>query len=61
MHAPRSIPAGVLLGGYAAAHLAGFSAEGVDSAAYLGSSALCIAAIACLSNQSTARTGVRGL
>jgi NAD(P) transhydrogenase len=48
-------PAVALAGGYAAGHLAGIPE--VTSATYLASSALCIAAIACLSQQSSARTG----
>lgn len=50
-----AIPLGVILAGYTAGKLGGF--EEVTSATYLASSALCIAAIACLSNQSSARTG----
>lgn len=49
------IPAAVLVGGYAAGHFAGMPE--ITNATYLASSALCIAAIACLSNQSSARTG----
>ena len=51
-------PAGLLVGGYAlGALLSSGEAPGITSAAYLASSALCIAAIGCLSNQSSARTG----
>lgn len=50
-----AIPAAALVGGFFAAHFAGL--DEVTSATYLASSALCIAAIACLSNQSSARTG----
>lgn len=50
-----AIPLGIVLAGYAAGKVAGF--EEITSATYLVSSALCIAAIACLSNQSSARTG----
>ncbi|KAG2424600.1 hypothetical protein HXX76_014327 [Chlamydomonas incerta] len=56
-----ALPAATLVGGYVAASLfmggAGGDPEGVTSASYLASSALCIAAIACLANQSSARTG----
>ncbi len=52
-------PAGLLVGGYAlGALLSSGEAPGITSAAYLASSALCIAAIGCLSNQASARTGV---
>lgn len=54
-HPRYAIPAGVLAGGYFLGHALGF--EHVTEAAYLASSGLCIAAIACLANQSTARTG----
>lgn len=52
-----AIPGAILVGGYAAAATAGWSPDGLTSAAYLASSGMCIAAIACLSNQATARTG----
>lgn len=50
-----AIPAAALLAGWAIGHVSG--ASEITSASYLASSALCIAAIACLSNQSSARTG----
>ncbi|GLC33858.1 hypothetical protein PLESTB_000811600 [Pleodorina starrii] len=51
-------PAATLVGGYVLGSLlAGGDAPGLTSAAYLTSSALCIAAIACLANQASARTG----
>lgn len=49
------IPAGALVGGFLAGKLLGL--PGITDATYLASSGLCIAAIACLSQQSTARTG----
>lgn len=53
-----AIPAGTLVGGYLLGDLLAWGhAPGLTSAAYMASSALCIAAIACLSNQATARTG----
>lgn len=50
-----AIPAGALISGFFAGHLMGF--PGITNAAYLASSGLCIASIACLSNQASARTG----
>ncbi|GLI60330.1 hypothetical protein VaNZ11_002448 [Volvox africanus] len=51
-------PAATLIGGYVLGSLlAGGDAPGLTSAAYLASSSLCIAAIACLANQASARTG----
>jgi NAD(P) transhydrogenase len=50
-----AIPAAALLGGFAAGKLAGL--DEVTSATYLVSSACCIAAIACLANQKSARVG----
>lgn len=50
-----AIPAAALLGGWAVGRYLGL--DEVTSATYLVSSALCIAAIACLSQQSSARTG----
>ncbi|EFJ50339.1 hypothetical protein VOLCADRAFT_58405, partial [Volvox carteri f. nagariensis] len=51
-------PAATLVGGYVLGSLlAGGDAPGITSAAYLASSSLCIAAIACLANQASARTG----
>lgn len=47
--------AAALLGGWAVGRYLGL--DEVTSATYLVSSALCIAAIACLSQQSSARTG----
>ncbi|KXZ41540.1 hypothetical protein GPECTOR_405g242 [Gonium pectorale] len=51
-------PAATLIGGFVLGSLlAGGDAPGLTSASYLASSALCIAAIACLANQSSARAG----
>ncbi|KIY92604.1 NAD(P) transhydrogenase subunit alpha [Monoraphidium neglectum] len=50
-----AIPGAVLLAGWAAGRYLGL--DEVTSATYLVSSALCIAAIACLSKQESARTG----
>lgn len=50
-----AIPGSALLAGAAAGHLAGFPE--VINMSYLASSGLCIGAIACLANQSTARVG----
>lgn len=54
------LPAGAIGGGVLAAHLAGLAPaalEGAHAAGFLGSAALCIAALACLSKQDTARIG----
>eukprot|EP00884_Botryococcus_braunii_P006438 jgi/Botrbrau1/15796/Bobra.4_1s0147.1 len=50
-----AIPAAALVGGFAVGQVAGFPE--VTNMAYLASSGLCIAAIGCLSQQSTARVG----
>ena len=51
-------PAATLVGGYLVGSLIfGSHATGMTSAAYLASSAMCIAAIGCLANQSSARMG----
>lgn len=52
-------PAATLVGGYLVGSmiLGSHAATGLSSAAYLASSAMCIAAIACLANQSSARMG----
>lgn len=50
-----AVPAAVLIGGYGAGYVAG--APEMTNMAYLASSALCIGAIGCLSQQSTARIG----
>jgi H+-translocating NAD(P) transhydrogenase len=50
-----AIPAAALIGGFVAGRIAGL--DEVTSATYLVSSACCIAAIACLANQSSARVG----
>lgn len=50
-----AIPAGALLATYAAGHLLGYPE--MQNTTYLAASGLCIAAIACLSNQSSARVG----
>jgi proton-translocating NAD(P)+ transhydrogenase len=52
-----AIPAATLLGGYGASLLTGNHVADVQSMTYLGSSALCIAAIAGLASQKTARAG----
>jgi NAD(P) transhydrogenase len=52
---PAAHTAAALLGGWAVGRYLGL--DEVTSATYLVSSALCIAAIACLSQQSSARTG----
>jgi NAD(P) transhydrogenase len=51
----RTHTAAALLGGWAVGRYLGL--DEVTSATYLVSSAMCIAAIACLSQQSSARTG----
>ncbi|KAK9824598.1 hypothetical protein WJX72_011597 [[Myrmecia] bisecta] len=50
-----AIPAAAMIGTYAVGHLAGYPE--MTNMAYLASSGLCIGAIACLSQQSTARLG----
>ena len=50
-----AIPAGALLTTYAIGHFMGYPE--MQNTAYLAASGLCIAAIACLSNQSSARVG----
>lgn len=50
-----AIPAGALLATYAVGHFAGYPE--MQNTAYLAASGLCIAAIGCLSNQSSARVG----
>ena len=53
-----ALPGAVLVGGLAGAQALGLgSTAGLTEAAYLASSASCIAAISCLSNQKTARVG----
>jgi NAD(P) transhydrogenase len=52
---PISLAGAALLAGWAAGRFMGI--DEVTSATYLVSSALCIAAIACLSKQESARTG----
>ena len=49
------IPTAALLGLYSLGYAAGFSE--ITSMTYLASAGACIAAIACLANQKTARTG----
>lgn len=49
------IPAAVMIGGYALGHY--YGAPEMTDITYLASSACCIGAIACLSQQSTARVG----
>ena len=49
------IPGAVMLGGYAFGHLSG--STDMTDVTYLAASACCIGAIACLSQQSTARVG----
>ncbi len=61
LHPPPYPPAATLVGGYVVGSLlAGGEAPGLTSASYLVSSALCIAAIGCLANQSSARAGGPG-
>lgn len=50
-----AVPGAALVASYAAGHLSGYPE--MTNMAYLASSGLCIGAIACLSNQKTARTG----
>ena len=56
-----ALPAAALIAALAAARYTGYMVPVVASGVYLISSALCIASIACLSHQATARTGEQTL